>query len=63
LKEVKMLLIEDWEFRVEQIKWEQNSVSHALANLGRTEAMSNFWISTGPLDIPQLYIKDCYPIH
>jgi hypothetical protein len=54
LKEIKMLPIEDREFRVEHIKREQNSVSHALANLGRTEAMANFWLSTGPLDIPQI---------
>jgi hypothetical protein len=57
LKEIKFLLVREREFRVQHINREQNSVSHALANLGRTEAMSNFWLSTGPLDIPQLCIK------
>jgi hypothetical protein len=62
LKEIK-ILIEDKEFMVEHIKREQNSVSHAVANLGRTEAIANFWLSTGPLDIPQLCIKNCHPVH
>jgi ribonuclease HI len=59
LKEIKRLMGSGVEYKVEHIKRGQNSVSHALANMGRINANSGVWLYTGPLDIPVLCNEDC----
>jgi ribonuclease HI len=59
LRETKRLMSEMAGFRVEHIRREQNLVSDALANMGRTEARTAVWLRSGPLDIPKLCLDDC----
>jgi hypothetical protein len=57
--EIRRLLSAGDESKVEIISREQNLMSDALANLGRTDSTSNVWIRSGPRDIPRLCIEDC----
>jgi hypothetical protein len=59
LREIKHLFQGVLEFKIEHIKREQILVSHVLANKGRAEAMTNLWLRSSAVDIPELCIKDC----
>jgi hypothetical protein len=61
VKEIKRLLADRVEFKVVLIKRDQIMVSRALANMGRSEPLTDFWFRTGPNDIPGLCIEDCNP--
>jgi hypothetical protein len=60
-REVRRLLAERVGSKVKVIRREQNSVSDALAKMGRLEHTINLWMHTTPNDIPRLCNEDCNP--
>ncbi|XBI14594.1 hypothetical protein VPH35_057162 [Triticum aestivum] len=60
IEDTKILLHEGREFIIKHIKREQNSVSHFLANFGRTEKRTAVWLRSGPREVPDLCKADMF---
>jgi hypothetical protein len=59
VQDIKQLLSSRCNMELVCISRVQNNVSHALANFGRTQAHSQTWSGSGPVDIPALCWNDC----
>jgi ribonuclease HI len=58
--EIKHLVGGDEKFKIELIRREQNNVSHVLANLSRSTMRTNFWLGSGPENIPVLAQEESF---
>jgi hypothetical protein len=61
VREIKRLVADRVESKVEVIRQDRNSVSHALVNMGLSDHIAEFWALAGPRDIPRLCNVDCNP--
>jgi ribonuclease HI len=59
IQEIKGLLANSSTIELEGVSRDQNSVSHLLANLGRSSERSEAWPSSGPAEIMALCREEC----
>ena len=59
VQELKEALQADGSLEIEVIRREQNNVSHVLANLGRTSALTRVWPNSGPVQALAACQADC----
>jgi ribonuclease HI len=59
IQEIKRLMATRSNLVIGTISREQNSVSHMLANLGRTSARTQTWAGSGPDDVTALCRSEC----
>jgi ribonuclease HI len=59
IQEIKRLMATRSNLVIGTISREQNSVSHILANLGRTSARTQTWAGSGPDDVTALCRSEC----